>query len=77
MKARNIFDQNKKYMKLAYLYTQSELTPWKENVNMNTLQFLMAHTPANIDSEIVHFDGFNDDLLDRLREFDLVFIHSR
>jgi D-alanine-D-alanine ligase len=60
-------------MKLAYLYTQSELTPWKENVNMNTLQFLMAHTPANIESEIVHFDGFNDDLLDRLRAFDLVF----
>jgi hypothetical protein len=22
-------------MKLAYLYTQSELTPWKENVNIN------------------------------------------
>jgi D-alanine-D-alanine ligase len=60
-------------MKLAFLYTTSELTPWKENVNTNTLQFLMAHTPANIESEIVHFDGFNDDLLEKLRNFDLVF----
>jgi D-alanine-D-alanine ligase len=60
-------------MRLAYLYTASELTPWKENVNEATLNFLMAHTPANIEAEVVHFDGFNEELLERLKTFDLVF----
>ncbi len=60
-------------MRLAYLYTASDLTPWKENVNEATLNFLMAHTPANIEAEVVHFDGFRESLLDRLKTFDLVF----
>ena len=60
-------------MKLAYLYTESELTPWKENVNNNTLNFLIANTPAYIDSEVIRFDGFVEDLLEKLRTFDLVF----
>lgn len=60
-------------MRLAYLYTASELTPWKENVNEATLNFLMAHTPTQIEAAIVHFDGFNESLLDRLKTFDVVF----
>lgn len=67
----NIIKSDK--MRLAYLYTASELTPWKENVNETTLNFLMAHTPTNIEAEIVHFDGFHESLLDRLKTFDLVF----
>ncbi len=60
-------------MRLAYLYTASELTPWKENVNEATLNFLMAHTPSYIEAEVVHFDGFHIELLDKLRSFNLVF----
>lgn len=60
-------------MRLAYLYTESDLTPWKENVNEATLHFLMSHTPAHIEAEVVHFNGFNEDLLELLRTFDIVF----
>ena len=60
-------------MKLAYLYTKSELTPWKENVNDETLSFLVSQTPSYITADIIHFDGFNDDVLDVLRNYDLVF----
>lgn len=60
-------------LKLAYLYTRSELTPWKENVNDETLAFLVEHTPESIQSEVVHFDGFTPEVLARLRTFDLVF----
>lgn len=60
-------------MKLAYLYTTSELTPWKENVNPETLAFLVSQTPVEIYTEIVHFEGFNGDMIDKLSGFDLVF----
>ena len=60
-------------MKLAYLYTTSELTPWKENVNAETLAFLISQTPIDIQTEIVHFEGFNTDMIDNLSKFDLVF----
>jgi D-alanine-D-alanine ligase len=71
----DIHNQKKiqKKMRLAYLYTESELTPWKENVNEATLNFLIANTPANIEADIVHFDGFNDEVLDTLRNYDLIF----
>jgi len=60
-------------LKLAYLYTHSELTPWKENVNEETLSFLLGHTPPHISAEVVHFDGFGPEMRDRLLGFDLVF----
>lgn len=60
-------------MKLAFLYTESDLTPWKENVNLETLSFLLAQTPINIDAKIIRFEGFNEDMLEELLSFDLVF----
>jgi len=60
-------------MKLAYLYTNSAMTPWKENVNEETLSFLLSQTPSDITADIIHFDGFNDDVLDTLRNYDLIF----
>ncbi|MBK9255438.1 MAG: ATP-grasp domain-containing protein [Saprospiraceae bacterium] len=60
-------------MKLVYLYTRSELTPWKENVNEETLAFLKVHTPAGIQPEVLHFEGFDDEMLNQLRKYDLVF----
>ncbi len=60
-------------MKLAYLYTESELTPWKENVNAETLAFLLSQTPLDINADIIHFDGFNEDMLEKLKKYDLIF----
>ena len=60
-------------MKLAYLYTPSELTPWKENVSMNALQFLKAYTPIHIETEILEFTGFDDSLIEQLKQYDLIF----
>ena len=55
------------------LYTESELTPWKENVNAEPLAFLLSQTPLEINAEIVHFDGFNEDMLEKLKKYDLIF----
>jgi D-alanine-D-alanine ligase len=60
-------------MKLAYLYTVSELTPWKENVNIDTLSFLISQTPVDIKTDVIHFDGFSDEMIHRLSQFDLIF----
>jgi D-alanine-D-alanine ligase len=70
----SLSNQNTKIlMKLAYLYTESELTPWKENVNAATLAFLLSQTPLEIKADIVHFDGFNEDMLEKLKRYDLIF----
>jgi D-alanine-D-alanine ligase len=60
-------------MKLAFLYTKSELTPWKENVSHQTLAYLVANTPAHMDGQIEHFDGFDLEMVEKLRKYDLVF----
>lgn len=60
-------------MKIAYLYTESALTPWKENVSYKTLQFLMEHTPSEFSPSIVHFVDFTFDFAQELKKFDLVF----
>ena len=60
-------------MKIAYLYTESALTPWKENVSYKTLQFLMEHTPNDFSPSIVHFVDFTFDFAQELKKFDLVF----
>jgi D-alanine-D-alanine ligase len=60
-------------MKLAYLYTESALTPWKENVSLRTLNFLVENTPEEFSPSIVHFVDFSSDFAEALRSFDLVF----
>jgi D-alanine-D-alanine ligase len=60
-------------MKLALLYTKSKLTPWKENVNAETLRFIQSHVPEYWSSEIVHFNGFSEEMKDKLSQFDLIF----
>ena len=60
-------------MKLAYLYTESALTPWKENVSYRTLQFLTDHTPCEFSPSIVHFIDFTPAFAQELKKFDLVF----
>lgn len=60
-------------MRIAYLYTPSELTPWKENVNKETLQHLQDKTPEKYETEIVCFTGFNEEMKSKLFTFDIVF----
>jgi len=60
-------------MKLGYLYTVSEMTPWKENVNAETLAFLLSQTPIEFTPEIIRFDGFTEEILMKIREFDIIF----
>jgi len=60
-------------MRIALLYTTSELTPWKENVNINTLLFIQKNLPAEIFSEILIFEGFTEKMFERLLKFDLIF----
>lgn len=60
-------------MRVAFLYTESELTPWKENVNEETLLFLCDNAPAGVVPSIITFDGFSEALLQTLKNFDLVF----
>jgi len=60
-------------MKIAFLYTTSELTPWKENVNKKTLHFLQNNLHPGYSSEIVLFQGFNQKMVQKLKQFDLVY----
>jgi D-alanine-D-alanine ligase len=60
-------------MKLALLYTKSKLTPWKENVNVETLRFIQSNMPEYVSSEIIHFNGFSEEMKDKLSQFDLIF----
>lgn len=60
-------------MKLLYLYSDSEFTPWRENINALTIAALVQNTPPAYQTSIAHFVGFTDDFADFLRQFDLVF----
>lgn len=60
-------------MRLAFLYTPSELTPWKENVNLFTLKTLVKNTPQFYETEIICFSGFNEEMREKLSQFDIVF----
>jgi D-alanine-D-alanine ligase len=60
-------------MNIGFLYTKSELTPWKENVNEQTLSFLQEQAPDHINSDIVHFDGFTAAMANKLSQYDLIF----
>jgi len=60
-------------MRLAFLYTPSELTPWKENVNPFTLETLVKNTPQYYETQIICFSGFNEEMRIKLSQFDIVF----
>lgn len=60
-------------MKLLYLYSDSDFTPWRENINAATIASLIQATPDNIQPFVAHFVGFTAEFADFLRQFDLVF----
>ncbi len=60
-------------LRIALLYTESNLTPWKENVNEETLLYLASNAPQDVIPTIIHFEGFEQKLASQLRSFDVVF----
>ncbi|RDB07778.1 ATP-grasp domain-containing protein [Runella aurantiaca] len=60
-------------MKLLYLYSDSDFTPWRENINAATIASLIQATPENVQTFVTHFVGFTAEFADFLRQFDLVF----
>lgn len=60
-------------LRVALLYTESHLTPWKENVNKETLLHLASNAPQDVLPAIIHFEGFEQNLASQLRSFDVVF----
>ncbi|MFN3380555.1 MAG: ATP-grasp domain-containing protein [Runella zeae] len=60
-------------MKLLYLYSDSEFTPWRENINAVTVASLFEATPSHIQPYTAHFVGFTEEFAHFLRRFDLVF----
>lgn len=57
---------------IAILYTPSELTPWKENINNETIQSIEENLPSHITSTRVEFSGFYHEDALYLRQFDIV-----
>ena len=60
-------------MKLLYLYSDSEFTPWRENINASTIASLILATPKHIQAYATHFVGFTDEFAHFLKRFDLIF----
>ncbi len=60
-------------MKLLYLYSDSDFTPWRENINAATIASLIQATPDNVQTFVTHFVGFTAEFADFLRQFDLIF----
>jgi hypothetical protein len=60
-------------MNIALYYTPAAHTPWKENVNLQTLHFVMAHMPGSWDVRIIECRGFHEDLALELSRFDVIF----
>jgi D-alanine-D-alanine ligase len=54
------------------LYTESDFTPWKENISTDTLAAVMNAASLNYKTAITHFTGFEDSFALFMRRFDLV-----
>lgn len=57
---------------VAILYTPSELTPWKENINQETIDCLSNNLPDWVQSNSISFQGFSHSSALLLKQYDLV-----
>jgi D-alanine-D-alanine ligase len=62
----------KKDLRLLILYTESDFTPWKENITPDTLLSVLNATSLNYKTAITHFNGPDESLARLLKRFDLV-----
>jgi D-alanine-D-alanine ligase len=63
---------SKKDLRLLILYTESDFTPWRENITPDTLVAVMNAAAINYKTAITHFNGFDESLASLLKRFDLV-----
>jgi D-alanine-D-alanine ligase len=59
--------------KLIYLYSDSTLTPWRENIFGITIANFLKSTPENYYPYVTHFVGFTDEFANFLKQFDVIF----
>lgn len=63
---------SKKNLRLLILYTESDFTPWKENITPDTLVAMLNATSLNYKTAITHFTGFDESFYLLVKRFDLV-----
>jgi D-alanine-D-alanine ligase len=61
-----------KNSRVLILYTESDFTPWRENISTDTLAAVMNAASLNYKTAITHFTGFEESFASFLRRFDLV-----
>ena len=59
-------------LKIGILYSESKFTPWKENIDTETLISLYRALPKNCTGTIIHMTQPNRDMADLLRRFNLI-----
>jgi len=64
--------QMKKQVNLALLFSPSELTPWKENINYHTISCIVENLPNFVHASIIEFKGFEALEIMNLKQFDIV-----
>lgn len=57
---------------VAILYAESQFTPWRENINLNTVLQIHKAIPNNLNVTIVHMTEPNYSLASLLRQFEWV-----
>lgn len=59
-------------MDIAVLYSESRFTPWKENIDMETMLYVYKALKKNHKVSVVHITHPNGELSDLLKAFDVV-----
>lgn len=59
-------------LKIGILYSESKFTPWKENIDTETLISLYRALPKNAIGTIIHMTEPNKDMADLLKRYDLI-----
>ncbi|MEB3150830.1 MAG: ATP-grasp domain-containing protein [Sphaerospermopsis sp.] len=59
--------------KIVLLYSNSDFTPWHENVSVNLIVTILNALQPYYDISVAHFAGFTTEFASLLKRFDLVF----
>ena len=59
-------------LKIGILYSESKFTPWRENIDTETLISLYRALPKNATGTIIHMTKPNKDMADLLKRYNLI-----
>jgi D-alanine-D-alanine ligase len=59
-------------LKIGILYSESKFTPWRENIDTETLISLYRALPKNATRTIIHMTEPNKDMADLLKRYNLI-----